>query len=230
MYNLTNKNGQAQFKDLTSNNTTLSQILNNNEDLDMCAKKFIKCINQNIRKCFTKIRINDRPNKLIEDLFKKRQVLRGLNDDKSKADLKEVENKLADLCAQDNYIKIMDEISNIKCDEGGFNSGHLWKLKKKLSPRCRDPPTAMLDTKGNIITSATAIEALAVETYKKRLENRSMKDELKDMQNDKEELCKLRLKLASNNKTPDWTMEELETVLNYLKKNKIRDPLGFLDA
>ena len=57
-----------------------------------------------------------------------------------------------------------------------MNSGHLWKLKKKISPKCRDPPTAMLDNHGNIITSAKSIEDLAVKTYTKRLENRKMKD------------------------------------------------------
>ena len=33
--------------------------------------------------------------------------------------------------------------------------------------------------------------------------------------------------MASKKKTPDWTMEQLETVLNYLKKNKSRDPFGY---
>ena len=61
-----------------------------------------------------------------------------------------MEIKLADLCAQANYMKICDEISDIKCDEGGINSGKLWQLKKKLSPRCRDPPTAMMDLDGKL--------------------------------------------------------------------------------
>ena len=43
-----------------------------------------------------------------------------------------------------------------------------------MSPKFRDPPTAMLDNEGNLVTSAKAIEDLAVETYKKRLENRKM--------------------------------------------------------
>ena len=85
----------------------------------------------------------------------------------------------------------------------------------------------MLDNDGNLITSAKAIEALAVETYKKRLENRKMKDDLKHVQNDKEELCKLRLEMARKKKTPDWTMDQLDVVLDYLKKNKSRDPLGY---
>ena len=54
-----------------------------------------------------------------------------------------------------------------------------------------------------------------------------MKEGLEGLQSDKESLCKLRIKLASQNKTPDWTMDDLEVVLNYLKKNKSRDPHGY---
>ena len=61
----------------------------------------------------------------------------------------------------------------------------------------------------------------------KGLENRKIKEELKDLQKAKEELCKMRLKKASKNVTPDWTMDELEVVLKYLKKNKSRDPFGY---
>ena len=133
---------------------------------------------------------------------------------------------MADKCAQRNYETIKEEIDKIDCQEGGVNSSHLWKLKKKLSPKCRDPPTAMLDLKGNLVTSEQAIEALAVETFRKRLENRQIKDNLKNVKDDKEELCKLRLEKAGRRKTPPWTLKQLETVLDYLKKNKSRDPYG----
>ena len=33
--------------------------------------------------------------------------------------------------------------------------------------------------------------------------------------------------MARQRKTPPWTMKQLETVLDYLKKNKSRDPLGY---
>ena len=36
----------------------------------------------------------------------------------------------------------------------------------------------------------------------------------------------MRIKLAQKNKTPPWTLKELEVVLKYLKNNKSRDPLG----
>ena len=74
----------------------------------------------------------------MEELFKKRQRLKAAKNEKSRIDLEEVE----DLCAQYNFEKISEEISSINFDEGGFNSSHLWKLKKKLNPRCRDPPAA----------------------------------------------------------------------------------------
>lgn len=39
----------------------------------------------------------------------------------------------------------------------------------------------------------------------------------------------MRMKLASKNKTPEWTMEDLDVVLKGLKKNKSRDALGYLN-
>ena len=47
----------------------------------------------------------------------------------------------------------------MSCEEGGFNPGKLWQLKKKLSPKHRDPPTAMRDSNGNILTYDEEIKA-----------------------------------------------------------------------
>ena len=35
-----------------------------------------------------------------------------------------------------------------------MNSKKVWKLKKKLCPKFQDPPAAMLDSKGNLLTEA----------------------------------------------------------------------------
>ena len=56
-----------------------------------------------------------------------------------------------------------------------------------------------------------------------------MKDGLEHMKNSKEELCRLRVNAAMNNKSPPWTMDELEIVLNGLKNYKARDPLGYVN-
>ena len=85
----------------------------------------------------------------------------------------------------------------------------------------------MLDKEGNLITSPYLIEKRSVEVFEERLRNRPMKEQLHDLRKDKEELCKLRLKLAGKKKTPPWSMKDLEVVLKYLKNDKSRDPYGY---
>ena len=170
---------------MTSNSTNLSSTFDKNDDLNEATNIFLKKLEENIKVCFKKIRISNKQNKEIEKLFCKRKELRNKSDIYSKIELEKVEIKLADLCAQANYMKICDEISDIKCDEGGINSGKLWQLKKKLSPRCRDPPTAMVDLDGKLLTSEKNVEKLAIEVFENRLRNRDMKPELSEMKEDK---------------------------------------------
>ena len=108
---------QIKFKEITSENENLSSIFYTNDDLNTCARKFIKKLNDCIYKCFRKIRISDRPNKEIKKLFEKRKILRGKSDENSKDELEEVEENLAEMCAESNYNKIMEEISQIDCEE-----------------------------------------------------------------------------------------------------------------
>ena len=85
----------------------------------------------------------------------------------------------------------------------------------------------MFDESGNLVTSQDMIDRLALKTYIERLKNRPIKDNLKNLQSEKEELCRMRLEKARLTKTPPWTMDQLNAVLKNLKTNKSRDPLGF---
>ena len=165
--------------------------------------------------------------KQLEELFNRRKVFRAKSDERSKTELEEVEGELAMICAKENKELIEKELEGIDCEEGGTHSGRLWKLRKKLFPKSREPPTAMLDQNGNLITDEDQIENLALETYRKRLENRKIKANLTQVKKDKERLCSLRLETAKKNTTPPWTMEQLDEVLKYLKRNKSRDPSGY---
>ena len=100
--------------------------------------------------------------------------------------------------------------------------------QKKLSPKCRDPPTAMLDSNMHLLTDPYLIEKLALKTYKERLQNRPMKEDLIDLKESKEELCQLRLELAGQNKSNPWTMDQLEVVLRNFKNDKSRDTMDLL--
>ena len=50
----------------------------------------------------------------------------------------------------------------------------LRKLKDKLSPKYRDPPPAMLDKAGNLVTSNDGTQERAIDTYKKWFKNKVM--------------------------------------------------------
>ena len=227
MFNLKNKNCQLIFKDKTSNTNILSSIFEKNSDLNVATKKFLKRLNGCIQESFKKVRISEKKNEEIEALFHRRRLLRNKDDEKSKDELKEVEEELADRCAKDNYKKIADEIAGIECDTGGTHIGKLWQLRKKLCPNSRDPPTAMIDEFGNHLTSPSALEDLALKTYKKRLENRPIKETLEGIRIEKEELCEIRIDQARLNKTQPWSKDDLNKVLKQLKKNKSRDPSGY---
>ena len=91
-------------------------------------------------------------------MYNQRRILRTKTDNDSKKKLEKIEEELADKFAEENYKIIKEEIKDMECDEGGINAGKLWKLKKKLSPKKQDVPTAMLDQHGNLVTSETGIK------------------------------------------------------------------------
>ena len=65
-----NTEGQAMFKHETSNTQYLASSFDDeDEDLEVSTTKFIKILNNLIKKCFLKIRISDRSDKKTEDLY-----------------------------------------------------------------------------------------------------------------------------------------------------------------
>ena len=84
MFNLKNRDAQKQFRELTSNNDNLSSILCENSDINVTTKKFLKKLDACIYKCFTKIRIVDRPDVELDALFSQRKILRNKTDEACK--------------------------------------------------------------------------------------------------------------------------------------------------
>ena len=110
----------------------MTAIVEKDKDVNILTNKFLKRLNGIIDTSFKKTRSKEDNNDTnIMKLFDRRCFLRSKTDDNSKKELLDIESELADKCAESNYKKIMEEINNIECDEGGFNMGKLWKLKKK---------------------------------------------------------------------------------------------------
>ena len=93
------------------------------------------------------------------------------------------------------------QCNDIYCAEGGNISSEIWKLKKQLCPRNRDPPTAMMNEEGKLETNIEVIKDMAVEAYKYRLRNRPKKEGLEEMKEAKEKVAEKVLEAAKNNKT-----------------------------
>ena len=155
--------------------------------------------------------------------------MKNKEDAESKEKAKDMEADLAEKYAEGIFNQIKDEIKNIKHEEGGLNSGNLWRLKNKINKKYPEPPTAMRDSKGNLLTGKRDILEETVKHYEKVLKNRPIKEELKGYQKEREDLASARMKMASQNKTDDWTMDDLDKVLTGLKSNKSRDALGYLN-
>ena len=113
------------------------------QPINIVTNKFIKRVKGFVHECFKKIRIEDKGDKTLEELYKQRRVLRSKTDENSKSKLEKVEDDLAEKYSEKMAKTILKEVKGIsKSDEGGINTGKMWNLKKKLMPRNNEPPTA----------------------------------------------------------------------------------------
>ena len=69
VFNFNDKEGQKHVRDMTTNNTKLSDIFESNEGINKQTKKFIKQLNSIIHQCFKKIKIKETRNKEVDDLY-----------------------------------------------------------------------------------------------------------------------------------------------------------------
>ena len=89
--------------------------------------------------------------------------------------------------------------------------------KKRLKGIAQDPPSAMLDAKGNLLTSSKALEKLSLDMFTERLKSHKMKDELKLHEMQREQMFEKQMKEAQENTTSDWRLDDVNIVLKQLK-------------
>ena len=87
----------------------------------------------------------------------------------------------------------------------------------------------MLDKTGNLLTSNKALQKKALAVYAERLEGNTIQPHLKDLEDDINTLCEIRIKLSKSKTTDPWSMEDLKEVLKQLKTDKSRDPDGYIN-
>ena len=186
---------------------------------------------------FKKIRLRkQKKNQVLSDLFSRKEKLKleienGLLDEDelmiASQTLDDLIKTIDDVITNENVKTVRDNVKYVEDPNGRFTNINAWKLKKKLAPKTsNEAPVAKKDKFENIISDRHQLEKIYIDFYTERMKPNTMREELKELESHKENLFELRLKLAELEKTPDWTMEELEKVLNSLKNNKARDSYG----
>ena len=230
MFNLRNIECQAQFTSFTNSSNILSESIRDGESIEESFNRFYKNLTKIFHQTFKKVRIGSksRPSE-NEDLMDERRKLMSKKDPVSLDKLKEIENKLVELTAKKNADIIKEEIDNLKNGDGEVDMLSFWKMKRKLFPKAKDIPTAMMDSRGHLVSSGQKIKDLYLKTYEERLKHRKIKEGLEEHQANREELFQHRIDETKKKQIIPWTMKQLEKVLRSLKKGKARDPLNLVN-
>ena len=82
----------------------------------------------------------------------------------------------------------------------GSGRKKMWEILKRKYPKILPAvPVGKKDKAGNMITNHEGLKDLYLKTYKHRLRNRPMKDELQEIKSYKDELFELKMSLALDN-------------------------------
>ena len=226
VYNLKNIECQKAFKEYTSNTKMLSSIFDSKEDLNTLVKRFMKKLDGCIKINLKKVRTNKHKASHVEKLFTKMSILKQKDDDKSKQELVDVIEAIAKE-KDKKYNLLMTELVKLNPDdEGRFDAHKIWKINKKIFPKSRDPPVAILDRKGNLINADKAIEERALEVCSERLKPNEILDHLKPYKQATNKLCLSRLKQTELNKTDPWTLSDIKDAIKHHDNHKSRDAHG----
>ena len=245
MFNLRNKACQESFKELTENNQELVECFRNGLSLETQSRKWKKVFDSILHKCFRKIRIVQNKKKgkdQTEDLLRERIKLKKdikLHefDENLKIQIEErindIENEVGDDIAKEHFDDMMEILKEIGGENDSLNgSGRqkLWSLLKRKYPKITPAvPVGKKDSSGNLITNHCGLKNLYLRTYIHRLRNRPMKSEFQEVMDLKDELFDIRLELSKLRHSKPWEMNQLEKALKGLKKDKARDPHGWVN-
>ena len=106
----------------------------------------------------------------------------------------------------------------------------MWKLFNKLWPKNKSSvPAAKKNHRGKIVSSHKDIKNLLMREYKDRLRSRPTRPDLKSHKIRRNKIFELKIQLAKTNKSPDFSMKQLESAIANLKNNKSRDPSGYIN-
>ena len=233
IYNFKSQQGRDTFKKLTSETNDFSKCFQSTQSLQVQSELWKQTLESYCQKSFSRIRLKKRKTKLssADNLIKERNILKKKQEENQTdqlEDLKinELEETIADILAREEMSKI-NQLKQFSATHGSICINEMWKLKQKLWPKKSDTiPTGKINHQGKLVTAPDDIKKLLEKEYRERLRPRPNHPNLTNIKELKKKDFEVKLEQAKKNKSPDWTMVELEQVLNKIDMNKSRDPYG----
>ena len=237
VYCLRNKADLKIFKEKTSKTNRFTNCFTREGDIKKEGRKWMKTLQNTIHKCFKKVRIVQKKKCHIQEQLDVRRKLQSdikhaqTAEERHKLEdiLQKVEDKISEDCETKQYEKITSQLQSITNDNGTTNTTGVWRLRQKMFPKPTEHLTAKRDKEGNLVTNPEALKEIYIDGYVERLQHRKIIPELLQLKTLREELFHQRLALSRENKSPKWTMDDLDQVLRHLKERKATDPTGLVN-
>ena len=240
VFNLKNNESQEAFKNITTNTNKLSKCFEDQRSFDFQSRNWIKTLKNLVQISFSKIRITNKikiteENKLMERRAKIKCIIKETTeyDDKRESlekEVNQIEEELAKSVSETNFKKAKENMSIMTSNNGFFNAVGMWKIKQRIIPKhCPPLPVAKVDSSGRLVSDPEELKKLYIETYIHRLRKRPIRPEFKELEQLKLELFNKRMKIVKLQKYELWNLENIRYILKALKKNKSRDPHGFIN-
>ena len=119
------------------------------------------------------------------------------------------------------------QFKKFSAENGSVSVGEMWSLKKRLWPKKKETiQTGKINHQGVLVTSPEDIKSLIYKEYNERLRARPQHPNMKEIFEAKNKAFESKIAEAKSVKTPDWTMSQLNEVLENVCKNKAQDPEG----
>ena len=232
VWNLKNKKSQQIFRTSTSNTEDFTGCFDNDLSLKSQIENWRKTLHKHMNKSFRKIRINEKkPKPLppeISKLIDKRNKQIEYGDGQTNTE--KIDEKISELEARMNYDKIKLQFEKYKDDPEKVNLKEVWKTMEKLWPKSGPSlPSAKINHVGKMISEPKELKALLAKEYKERLRMRPIRPDLRKIEMRKNEIFRMKIKIAEENCSKMWTMDQLESALKDLKNNKTRDNDGLIN-
>ena len=232
MLNLKDKDAQELFKHETSKTREFTNCFRNDLPLYNQIENWRSILKSFLKKSFKKIRIKKKTVKPlkpeISNLINQRNIL--VNDKENQEKIESLNKAISKLEAKENRDLIMENFKHYSDNPEQINLSQMWKTLKKLWPKCGNSmPSAKKNHRGKVISGPRGLKKLLAKEYKERLRTRPVRPDYQEIDEQKEKVFQLKMKLAATRKSPDWTLSDLEKALGDLKRNKSRDPEGLIN-